>query len=69
LSRYVDPEKSKGNLPEVAPMTEFKEVIPSVSLPPLEEMLRNHSRALDAAERRPRIATASFRSRSLSSRF
>ena len=60
MARYVDPEKAKGNLAEVAPMVEFKEVIPSVQLPSLDEALRLHSRALDAAERRPRIASAGF---------
>jgi hypothetical protein len=81
-ARYVDPEKAKGNLPEGEPLAEYVPppqlpqyeapivgTVPSVELPSVEEALRLHSQALDAAERRPRIASASFRSSRSLSRF
>jgi hypothetical protein len=72
-SRWIDPQKSIGDLPEGQPLTEWTppaqlpqfngrivETIPSVTLPTVEEALRLHSRALDALQRRP-IALASFK--------
>jgi hypothetical protein len=50
---------------EAPARVEYVEVIPSVQLPSLDEALRLHSANLDAAERRPRIASAWFRSRSI----
>jgi hypothetical protein len=66
LARYVDPEKARGNLPEVAPMSEYVEVIPSVQLPSVDEAIRLHSQALDVAERRRPIVSAGFRSSRIS---
>jgi hypothetical protein len=77
MPRFRDPERTIGNLSpdgervagEAPVMVEYVEVIPSFTMPSVEEAILNHSRALDAAERRPRIASASFRSPRSLSRF
>lgn len=75
MTRHRDHNDRVGNLEPAgeytppAQLAQFNgtivEVIPSVTLPSVEQALRLHSSALDAAARRPQIASASFRHRSL----
>lgn len=77
-ARHKDHNDVVGNLPPGAPLSEWTpspqllqyngrvaEIIPAVKLPDIDEAIRANSRALDAAAKRPPIASAGFKHHSL----